>query len=234
MTPLVPRHSRSPSIGVTATAALLVKFLLDNIALIAIALTSGGLLLWPLVRKSGGSTALGPVAATQLINHRNAIVVDVREGKDFALGSLAGARNLPLATLKDRAGELIRFKSRPLLILCDAGPQSARAITEFKAQGFDEAYSLAGGVAAWKQAGLPLVVAGRDAGRSGGREPQRKSRNENRTGDRNRSRKASRVDSPAVGLASSAAPGTGVAVPAVIQSETVDGASSPSRVTELS
>ena len=70
------------------------KFLLDNVFLIAIALVSGGLLAWPLFRKGGGSTTLSALEATQLINHRNAIVVDVRDEKDFALGSLAGARNL--------------------------------------------------------------------------------------------------------------------------------------------
>ena len=138
------------------------KFLLDNLYLFAIALVSGGLLVWPLIKRGGGATALSPLLATQLINHRNAIVVDVRDEKAYALGSLAGARNLPFAALKGRAAELVRFKSRPVLIVCDAGQDSARATAIFKDQGFDEAHSLAGGIGAWKQAGLPLVQPGRD------------------------------------------------------------------------
>ncbi|MEO8937716.1 MAG: rhodanese-like domain-containing protein [Burkholderiaceae bacterium] len=155
------------------------KFLIDNLLLVAIALTSGGLLLWPLIRKAGGSTALTPLLATQLINHRNAIVVDVRDEKDFALGSLAGARNIPFANLAERASELVRFKARPVLIICAAGPQSAKAIEQFAAQGFEEAHSLAGGIAAWRQAGLPLVQPTRD-GKTAGRDPARKIKGDGR------------------------------------------------------
>jgi rhodanese-related sulfurtransferase len=163
-----------------------VKFILDNLFLIAIALVSGGLLLWPLLRKGGSSTSVSALEATQLINHRNAIVVDVREEKDYAAGTLAGARNMPLATLADRAVDLMRFKSRPVVIVCDAGQRSASAIATFKAQGFDEAYSLAGGLSAWKQAGLPLVPPGREQVKSIAKEPGRKSRNEqrNRSGNK--------------------------------------------------
>jgi rhodanese-related sulfurtransferase len=157
-----------------------VKFILDNLLLVAIALVSGGLLLWPLLKKGGGSTSVSALEATQLINHRNAIVVDVREEKDFALGSLAGARNLPFAKLDERASELVRFKSRPVVIVCDAGTQSARAIATFKAQGFEEAVSLAGGVAAWRQASLPLVQPGRDNQKSAAREQPRKSKGDSR------------------------------------------------------
>lgn len=158
-------------------------FLIDNLYLIVIALASGGLLLWPLLKRGGGSTALSPLEATQLINHRNAIVVDVRDEKDFAAGSLAAARNLPFAALATRAGELVRFKARPVLIVCGSGQQSAKAIEQFKTQGFDEAYSLGGGIAAWRQAGLPLVQPGRDNARPAVKDATRKSKGD-RSGGR--------------------------------------------------
>jgi rhodanese-related sulfurtransferase len=142
-----------------------VTFFIDNIILIALAVASGGLLLWPLLSRRAGGTALSPLEATQLINHRNAIVVDLRDEKDFAAGSLAGARNIPQATLKERAGELSRFKARPLLVICAAGQQSTRALATFKEQGFEETFSMAGGIDAWKKAALPLVQAGRDNAR---------------------------------------------------------------------
>jgi rhodanese-related sulfurtransferase len=157
-----------------------VTFLLDNILLIGVALASGGLLVWPMLSRSSGSTTLSPLEATQLINHRNAIVVDLRDEKDFAAGSLAGARNIPQATLKERAGELSRFKARPLLVICAAGQQSARALATFKEHGFDETFSMAGGIDAWKKAALPLVQAGRDNTRPVARETGKKAR-ENRS-----------------------------------------------------
>ena len=154
-------------------------FLLDNIVLIAMALVSGGLLLWPKLSRSGGSSAVSPLEATQLINHRNAIVVDVRDEAEFATGSLAGARNIPNAQLADRAAELARFKARPVVVICGAGQHSARALEVFKAQGFAEAYSLAGGTAAWRAAALPLVQAARDVQRPA-RDPGRRGKSDNR------------------------------------------------------
>ena len=138
------------------------KFILENIFLIGIALVSGGLLLWPLLSRRSGSGSLGTLEATQLINARNAIVLDVREPAAFATGSITGARNMPLATLAERAGELARFKARPLLVVCETGTNSARALEILKKQEFAEVVSLAGGLAAWKQAGLPLVKSVKD------------------------------------------------------------------------
>ncbi len=132
-------------------------FLIDNILLVAIALASGGLLLWPLLRRGDGAAALGPLEATQLINHRNALVVDVRDAQAFAGGSLAGARNVPEAELVARFAEVARFKARPVLVVCDSGQRSTKTLATFREQGFTETHVLAGGIAAWKQAGLPLV-----------------------------------------------------------------------------
>lgn len=174
-------------------------FLIDNLYLIVIALASGGLLLWPLLKRGGGSTALSPLEATQLINHRNAIVVDLRDDKEFAAGSLAAARNIPFDAVPTRASELVRFKARPVLIVCGAGQQSAKAIAQFKTHGFDEAYSLAGGIAAWKQAGLPLVQPGRDA-RPALQEKTRRSKGDNRSGGRGG--RAAAVTTPVVSDAS--------------------------------
>jgi len=159
--------------------SLLVTFILDNLLLVVLALASGGLLLWPLLKRGEGSATLSPLQATQLINHHNAVIVDIRDEKDFAGGSLAGARNLPDATLAERAGELVRFKARPLLIVCDSGQRSTRAIATFTGLGFTEVHALAGGIAAWKQAALPLVQSLRGDARVA-KEPTRKSRNDNR------------------------------------------------------
>ena len=205
------------------------KFILDNIFLIAIALVSGGLLLWPLLKRGGGSSSVSPLEATQLINHRNAIVVDVRDEKDFAAGSLAGARNAPFATLADRASEFARFKSRPVLIVCDAGQRSASAIASFKAQGFEEAYSLAGGVSAWKAASLPLVQPGRDNAKVAVKDQSRKSRNE----QRNRAAKASR-DAPVVPAATEVSANDSIAsVEPVLVPDPLAPAPAPDRLKEL-
>jgi rhodanese-related sulfurtransferase len=131
-----------------------VQFFIDNIFLIAIAFISGAMLVWPLVRNRAGGPSLSTLQATQLINGKNAQIVDVRSSDDFARGSLPNARNIPTATIKERAAEL--KKDRPVLVVCDQGRSAGPAAATLRAAGFAEVYVLAGGLAAWREAGLPL------------------------------------------------------------------------------
>jgi rhodanese-related sulfurtransferase len=131
-----------------------VQFFIDNILLIAIAFISGAMLVWPLVRSRAGGPSLTTLQATQLINSKNAQIVDVRTPEDFAKGSLPNAKNIPGAAVKDRAGEL--KKDKPVLVLCDTGRTAGPAAAALRAAGFAEVYVLAGGLASWREAGLPI------------------------------------------------------------------------------
>lgn len=135
------------------------SFLSDpfNLFLIATAVATGLMLLWPALTKGGGSSRIDSLQATQLINGKNAIVLDVRSAEEFAAGSITGARNIPADKLSERGNEIARFKSRPLILVCQSGRQSQRALEQLRKDGFAEVYNLSGGLAAWQQAGLPLV-----------------------------------------------------------------------------
>lgn len=218
------------------------KFILDNLYLFAVALASGGMLLWPLLKRGSGGASLSPLQATQLINHRNAIVIDLRDEQAFAAGSVTGARNIPYDKLQERIAELSRFKARPAIVVCESGKQSERALATFKAQGFAETHTLAGGLSAWKQAGLPLVQSSRDASRpapkDGGRNrPRGAARNEARAHDKARAAaKAATRDGPSnvVALNPRAAlddPAVPVEAP---RPESLDDAAPPDRVKEVS
>lgn len=130
------------------------KFFLDNIWLIGIALVSGGALLWPSLRRGQSISIL---QATQLINQGKGVIVDVREPGEFAAGHLRDAKNIPLGELSNRMGELDKFKSKSVIVVCQAGTRSARAVGQLKKAGFNEAFSLDGGVAAWQAQGLPVA-----------------------------------------------------------------------------
>jgi len=131
-------------------------FLADtiNLVLIAAALASGTLLLWPLLRDRGAGPSLSTIAATQLINSRHAQVVDVRAADEFAAGSVPNAKNIPLADIARRGTEL--RKDRPVILICNDGRASVRAAQPLRAGGIGEVYVLTGGVAAWREAGLPI------------------------------------------------------------------------------
>lgn len=130
------------------------KFFLDNIWLIGIALVSGGALLWPTLRRGRSISIL---QATQLINQDKGVVVDVREPAEFSAGHLRDAKNIPLGELSKRMGELEKFKSKTVIVMCQSGNRSASAVSQLKKAGFGEAFSLEGGIAAWQAQGLPVV-----------------------------------------------------------------------------
>ncbi len=130
------------------------QFFIDNIFLIAIAFLSGAMLVWPLIRSRAAGPALSTLQATQLINSKNAQIVDVRNADDFAKGSLPNARNVPTAALKDRLGEL--KKERPVIVVCNTGNTAGPAAAQLRAAGFGEVFVLSGGLAAWREAGLPV------------------------------------------------------------------------------
>ncbi len=137
------------------------KFFTDytNLVLIAIALISGGLLLWPAISRRGRG-GLSAAEATQLINRRNAVVIDLRPAEDFAKGHLPSARHIEFAELQAKIGQLVKNKSNPVLLVCQTGQQSHKAVRVVQDAGYAEVHVLQGGVNAWQQAGMPVVKQG--------------------------------------------------------------------------
>ena len=132
------------------------EFITNNIYLVLIALVSGGMLLWPLVRRGAGGPSVSTLEATQLINRSDALVVDLRSAEDYAKGHILGAKSIPLADLERRTGELEKLKAKPLILHCADGNRTGGGVALLRAKGFDKAHNLAGGYAAWLQAGLPV------------------------------------------------------------------------------
>jgi rhodanese-related sulfurtransferase len=132
-----------------------VKFFIDNILLIAIVLISGGALLWPALTQRGKRGT--PQDITMLINRGKTTILDVRDAKEYAEGHLADAKNIPLAELDTRIGELDKFKSRSLIVVCKSGARASSAAAKLAKAGFADVINLDGGIAAWQKAGLPLA-----------------------------------------------------------------------------
>ena len=132
------------------------QFVQNNLLLFVVAFVSGAMLLWPLVRRSAGGPWVNPTQATHLINREDALVIDVREPGEFAAGHVLGAKNVPLARLVSGAGELAKKKDRPVIVYCDGGDRSGKALAALKKQGYTRVANLSGGLGAWQQAGLPL------------------------------------------------------------------------------
>ena len=133
-----------------------VSFLIDNWMLILIALTSGGALMWPVLSQGKG---LNPAEAVLLMNREKAVVIDVCEPGEFAAGHIAGARNVPLAQLQAQLPAVVKNKSTPVILVCQAGVRSGRALALARKMGYEQAQSLAGGLKAWQAASMPVTKA---------------------------------------------------------------------------
>ncbi len=109
-------------------------------------------------RKSRGLTHIEPQEAVRLINN-DAVVIDLRSAEAFAKGHIVNARNIPLDELDANREKINRFATKPILAVCDAGMSSTRAVDSLRKSGLESVYGLKGGIAAWKEASLPLVTA---------------------------------------------------------------------------
>ena len=134
-----------------------VAFVEKNWMLFATLVASGGMLIWPLVngRLSRGR-AIGTLAATQLMNTQNPLLLDLRETKEVEGGKLPNAVHLPLSQLASRGAELAKSTSRPVIAYCDRGQRAGSAAGALAKLGFKDIYHLQGGFKAWKDAGLPV------------------------------------------------------------------------------
>lgn len=127
----------------------------QDIILIAIAILSGAALLWPVLTLRGKRGSA--LEVTQMINRGKTVLLDVRNAQQFATGHVREARNIPLAELSKRIGELEKMKSKTIIVLCQTGAQSASAARTLTKAGFSDVVRLDGGLAAWKTQGLPLA-----------------------------------------------------------------------------
>jgi rhodanese-related sulfurtransferase len=135
-----------------------VNFIVNNWMLISIALVSGALLLWPVVQ-GAATSGLSPAGAVLLMNREKAVLVDVSETAEFAAGHIVGAKNVPLGELEAKLGAAVKNKNLPLILVCQTGARSGRAVATAKKLGYEQAQSLGGGLAAWKAANLPIEKA---------------------------------------------------------------------------
>lgn len=106
--------------------------------------------------RARGSSLIGPNDAVQLANG-GALILDVRDGKDYDAGHIIEARHVPAGEIASRAESFKKYKEKPVLVYCDSGFASAGAAKALRASGFGKVVTLKGGLQTWRQENLPLV-----------------------------------------------------------------------------
>jgi rhodanese-related sulfurtransferase len=130
---------------------------MNNIALVALFLASGVMLLWPEIQRAiGGANEIGTLEATRLMNQGVTLVLDVRDAADYASGHVPKARHIPLKDLSKRMDEIGKYKDKPVIVTCRGGARAGAASRFLRQAGFKTVYQLKGGLGAWQQASLPV------------------------------------------------------------------------------
>jgi rhodanese-related sulfurtransferase len=106
------------------------------------------------------------VEAVKLINN-DAVVVDLRSSDAHARGHIVNARSVPSDELDAKLSTLTKYKSKPVIAVCESGISSTRAVNTLRQQGFESVYGLKGGMSGWSQAGLPVVTGKKTKSKSG-------------------------------------------------------------------
>jgi rhodanese-related sulfurtransferase len=135
----------------------LIEFITNHpmlvLALVAIlVLLIGG----ELRQRLSGVSEVGPVEATRMLNHDNAVMIDMREDKDYREGHIINAFHAPASKLDNYTGKLEKYRDQPLIVYCRSGQRSTAVCSKLRKQGFESVYNLKGGVLAWQKAELPL------------------------------------------------------------------------------
>jgi rhodanese-related sulfurtransferase len=135
----------------------LIEFALKNWLLFAALVVILGLLIGnEIIRRVRGVKTIEPGQALPLINHQDALVLDIRDSGEYKAGHVPDARNIPLNNLEARLGELEKFKGKPIIVYCRSDVSSNGACALLKKNGFEAVYTLSGGLPAWQTANLPI------------------------------------------------------------------------------
>lgn len=136
--------------------AQFIEFIGNHLVLSSLWLVAFGAIVF--YHQRTGSKGVGPQQAVMLINRSDAIVVDVRDKKEFESGHIVDSIHIPLAKLHQRVTELKKYQDKPVIVVCKLGQHSGDAAKKIQAAGHEQVFKLSGGVTEWKAQSMPLIV----------------------------------------------------------------------------
>lgn len=145
----------------------ILEFTGNHVLLVSALMISFFLLVFSeLRRKASGLVNVEASDAVKLINN-DAIVLDIRSAEAFARGHIVNAKNIPNDELDAKIDQLERYKSTPVVAVCDAGATTTNVVNKLRGAGFESVFGLKGGMSGWGQAGLPVVTGKKTRSKSG-------------------------------------------------------------------
>ena len=100
---------------------------------------------------------IGNMELSIMVNKEGAKVVDVRGKEEFKKGHIVDAINVSMADIKNnQLTALEKFKSNPIILVCNTGMTSSQAAQLLSKQGFDNLHNLKGGMTDWLAGNMPV------------------------------------------------------------------------------
>lgn len=100
---------------------------------------------------------LTPQEAIQMINHHQAVMVDMRDRSSFEAAHVVGSVHIPEEKFEKKLNLINSYKTKPVILMCAMGNVAPKSLQRLKAMGFEQVYYLAGGMLAWQKENLPLL-----------------------------------------------------------------------------
>ncbi len=133
-----------------------IEFINKNPILFVMLAVIVGMIIWTEFRRlTRGFKEISPVEVVQLINHDEAVLLDIREDAELSQGRIAGAKHIPLSVLKQRIEELNKYRDKPIIAFCRSGNRSNEASNLLNKNQFEKVYHMKGGLLEWENANLP-------------------------------------------------------------------------------
>lgn len=133
-------------------------FISENIFLISLA---SGLIVFILINESKRAFCkfeeIGPEEAVKLLNHKETVMLDVRESNELSTGTIRDAKRYPASTFSAKLTELEAHKDHPVVAFCSNGLKAVKICNVLTKNGFQHVYHLKGGLTGWVEANLPVV-----------------------------------------------------------------------------
>lgn len=135
------------------------EFILNNLILFAALLAVMVMLIKSELdhQANKGSQLTPPMAIRLMNNNDDALIIDLRTVADYKGGHIKGAKNSPLSDFAKSVETYSSHKDKQVLVYCNSGNTATKAVKLLKNAGFESISNLDGGIAAWKEANLPLV-----------------------------------------------------------------------------
>ena len=109
--------------------------------------------------RRGGRT-VSAQELVNMVNRDNAVVLDVRDRKEFQAGHIVDAVNIPFPSLESRVAELAKYKDRPIVLVDKMGQHSGSSGAILAKAGYENVARLQAGMSDWQGAQLPVVKGG--------------------------------------------------------------------------